>query len=153
MMKRNLLSMVYNNTTLSWRKTRRIGSSLIYSIYWSSTRLVIWGLTRLGIWSSRGGGGPTPFLPMGKLCLFPFFPMGKKYMEREGNEYFSLFFHILFFPFFPMGKNGKRHIFPMGKNGVGPPSSTRLVIWGIMGFNQVRNLAFNQVSVMGYDGV
>ena len=61
---------------------------------------------------------------MEKMCLFPFFPMkkmGKKYMEREGNEYFSLFFYILFFPFFPMGKNGKKHIFPMGKNGVGPP--------------------------------
>ena len=44
-------------------------------------------------------GGPTPFLPTGKLCLFPFLPMGKKYMEREENEYFSLFFHIFFFHF------------------------------------------------------
>ena len=73
-----------------------------------------------------GGRGVQPhFLAHGKIVSFPIFPHGKKwekkYMEREGNEYFSFFFHIIFFPFFPMGKNGKRHIFPMGKNGVGPP--------------------------------
>ena len=56
-------------------------------------------------WNNRGGG-PTPFLPMGKM-----------YMEREGKVFISLSFHILF----PMGKNGKRHIFPIGKNRVGPP--------------------------------
>ena len=70
-------------------------------------------------------GGPTPFLPMGKLCLFPFFPMGKKYMEREGNEYFFLFFHILFSPW---GKMGERQIFPMGKSGVGPPQDVRKIL-------------------------
>ena len=42
-------------------------------------------------------------------------------MEREGNEYFSLSFHILFFPFFAMGKNGKTHIFPWAKMGLDPP--------------------------------
>ena len=54
------------------------------------------------------------------MC-FSIFPMGKKYMEREGNEYFSLSFHILFFPFFPMGKNGKTHLFPWAKMGLDPP--------------------------------
>ena len=42
-------------------------------------------------------------------------------MEREGNEYFSLSFHILFFPFFLLGKNGKTHIFPWEKMGLDPP--------------------------------
>ena len=40
-----------------------------------------------------GGGGPNPFLPMEK-CVFPIFShgekWGKRYMEKEGNEYFSL---------------------------------------------------------------
>ena len=50
-----------------------------------------------------GVGGLTPFLTMGKICLFSFFPMeknGKKYiyMEREGKVFVSLSFHILFFP-------------------------------------------------------
>ena len=58
---------------------------------------------------SNLGGGSNPIFAHGKMCVFPW---GKKYMEREGNEYFSLSFHILFFPFFPMGKNGKTHIFP-----------------------------------------
>ena len=47
------------------------------------------------------------------MC-FPIFShgekWGKKYMEREGNEYFSLSFHMLFFPFFSMGKNGKTQL-------------------------------------------
>ena len=67
-------------------------------------------------------GGPTPFLPMEKCVLSHFFPwgkMGKKYTEREGNEYFSLSFHILFSPWGKMGK----HTFSMGKNGVGPPNT------------------------------
>ena len=42
-------------------------------------------------------------------------------MEREGNEYFSLSFRILFFPFFHMGKNGKTYIFPWAKLGLDPP--------------------------------
>ena len=66
----------------------------------------------------------NPIFAHGKMCFFPFFPMGKKYMEREGNEYFSLSFHTRFFPFFPMGKNGKRHIFSMAKNGFGPTPVT-----------------------------
>ena len=72
----------------------------------------------------QNGGGPTPFLPMEKCVFSHFFPwgkMGKKYMEREVNEYFLLSFHILFFPFFPMGKNGKTHIFPWEKMGLDPP--------------------------------
>ena len=72
-----------------------------------------------------GGGGSNPIFAHGKIVSFPIFPhgkkWGKKYMEREGNEYFSLFFLILFFPFFPMGKNGKRHIFPWAKMGLDPP--------------------------------
>ena len=43
------------------------------------------------------------------LSIYFFFhvsPWGNKYIEREGKEYFSLSFHILFFPFFPIGKNG-----------------------------------------------
>ena len=39
------------------------------------------------------GGGSNPIFAHGK-CVF--FTMGKKYMEREGNEYSSLSFHILF---------------------------------------------------------
>ena len=61
--------------------------------------------------------GPTPFLPMGKMCLFPFSPwgkIGKKYMERDGNEYF--------FPYFsPWGKMGKDTFFPWAKMGLDPP--------------------------------
>ena len=72
-----------------------------------------------------GGEGPTPLLLMEKCVFSHFFPMGKnggkKYMEREGNEYCSLSFHILFFPFVPIGKNGKAHIFPWAKMGLDPP--------------------------------
>ena len=82
-----------------------------------------------------GGGGSNPIYAHRKMCVFPFFPMGKneekKYMEREGNEYFSLSFHILFFPFFPMGKNGKTHIFPCAKMGLDPPpnySATHVIL-------------------------
>ena len=57
------------------------------------------------------------------MC-FPIFSheekWGKKYMEREGNEYFSLSFHI-FFPIFPHGEKWENTHFSMGKNGVGPP--------------------------------
>ena len=45
------------------------------------------------------GGGPTPFLPMGKLCLFPFFPMGKM---------------------------GKDTFFPWAKMGLDPPNTYRM---------------------------
>ena len=74
---------------------------------------------------SYGGGGLQPhFCPWKNVC-FPIFShrekWGKKYMEREGNEYFSLSFHILFFPFFPMGKNRKAHIFIWAKMGLDPP--------------------------------
>ena len=75
-------------------------------------------------------GGPTPFLSMEKCVFSHFFPwgkMGKKYMEREGNEYFSLSFHIIFFPFFPMGKNGKTHIFPWAEMGLDPPTPYALL--------------------------
>ena len=62
------------------------------------------------------GGGPTPFLPMGKMCHFPFFSifpwekMGEKYMEREGNEYFSLSF-----PIFPHGEKWEKTHFSHGQ--------------------------------------
>ena len=65
------------------------------------------------------------------IYFFSHFPhgekWGKKYMESEGNEYFSLSFHILFFPFFPMGKNGKTHIFPWAKMGLDPPPINRVM--------------------------
>ena len=70
-------------------------------------------------------GGVQPHFCLWKNVCFPIFShgekWGKKYMEREGNEYFSLSFHILFFPFFPMGKNGKVNIFPWAKMGFDPP--------------------------------
>ena len=72
----------------------------------------------------NSGGGSNPFLPMEKCEFSHFFPwgkMGKKYMEREGNEYFSLSFHILFFPIFPHGEKWESTHFSMGKIGVGPP--------------------------------
>ena len=54
------------------------------------------------------GGGPAPFLPMGKMCLFPFFPMGKMakkvYRTRGKSIHFPLFPYT--FHNFPMGKNG-----------------------------------------------
>ena len=68
---------------------------------------------KVALMECMGGGGSNPIFAHGKMCVFPFFShgekWGKQYMEREGNEYFSLSFHILF-----------SH-FSMGKNGVGPP--------------------------------
>ena len=93
----------------------------------------------------KNWGGPTPFMPMGKLCLFPFspfFPMGKNYMEREGNEYFPSL-SIYFFPIFPMGKNGKRHIFPWAKMGLDPSPKLLLVyltIMRLLSISPLRNL-------------
>ena len=78
------------------------------------------------------GGGPTSFLPMGKMCLFPFFPMGKNekkvYGKRGKRIHFPLFPYT-FFPWGKMGKNRKRHNFPMGKNGVGPPTFCRALLY------------------------
>ena len=55
------------------------------------------------------GGGVQPYFCPWENCVFshfsPWEKMGKKYMEREGNEYFSLFFH---------------------KNGDGPPKPCRI---------------------------
>ena len=46
------------------------------------------------------GGGSNPIFAMAKMCLFPFFPMGKngkkRYMEKEGKVFISFSFHILF---------------------------------------------------------
>ena len=50
-----------------------------------------------------GGGWSNPIFAHGKCVFFHFFPWGKKYMEREGNEYFSLSFHN--------GKMGKHTFF------------------------------------------
>ena len=55
-------------------------------------------------------GGSNPIFAHGKMC-FPIFSHGEKYMEREGNEYFSLSFHILFSHFSPWGKMGKHTLF------------------------------------------
>ena len=71
-----------------------------------------------------GGGGRTPFFLMEKCVLSHFFPWekwGKKCMEREGNEYFSLSFHILFSHFSPWGKMGKHTFFLGQKWGWTPP--------------------------------
>ena len=74
-----------------------------------------------------GGGGVQPHFCPWKNVSFPISShgekWGKKYMEREGNEYFSLSFHILFFPFFfSHGEKWENTHFSMGKNGVGPPN-------------------------------
>ena len=49
-------------------------------------------------------GGSNPIFAHGKNVSFPIFPHGKKYMEREGNEYFSIYFFFHFFPFSPLAK-------------------------------------------------
>ena len=80
-----------------------------------------------------GGGGSNPIFAHGKMC-FPIFShgekWGKKYMEREGNEYFSLSFHILFFPFSPWGKMGKHTFFHGQKWGWTPPNTCRIIFSG-----------------------
>ena len=61
-------------------------------------------------------GGSNPIFPMGKICLFPFFHIGKNgrkvHMEREGKAFVPLSFHILFFHFCPCEKMGKDTNFP-----------------------------------------
>ena len=65
------------------------------------------------------GGGSNPIFAHRKNVVFPIFSRGgKKYMEREGNEYFSLSFHILFSPW---GKMGKHTFFHGQKRGLDPP--------------------------------
>ena len=68
-----------------------------------------------------GGGGVQPHFCPWKNVFSHFFPWGKKYMEREGNEYFSLSFHILFSHFSPWGKMGKHTFFHGQKWGWTPP--------------------------------
>ena len=63
-------------------------------------------------------GGSTPFLPMEKCLFSHFFPWGKwgkKYMEREGNEYFSLSFHIVF-SHFSRGEKWEKKYMERGGN-------------------------------------
>ena len=79
-----------------------------------------------------GGGGagrsPIPFLPMGKMCLFPFSPFflmgknGKKSIlkEREMNTFPSLSIYC-FSPFSPWGKMEKYTFFPWAEMGLDPP--------------------------------
>ena len=55
-----------------------------------------------------GGGGPTPFLPMGKLCVFPFFPMGKNGEKVYGKRGKRILFPLFPYTFFPMGKNREK---------------------------------------------
>ena len=70
--------------------------------------------------SSLVGGVQPHFCPWKNVCFPIFSPWGKKNMERERNECFSLSFHILFFHF-PHGEKWENTHFSMGKNGVGPP--------------------------------
>ena len=65
---------------------------------------------------SLGGGGSNPIFAHGKMCVFPFFPMGK---NGKKSIHFPLFPYT-FFPFFPWEKWENTH-FSMGKNGFGPP--------------------------------
>ena len=77
-----------------------------------------------------GGGGFNPIFAHGKMCVFPFFPMGKngkKSIWKEGKVFISLSFHILFSPFFPMGKNRKTHIFPWAKMRLDPPPHPNII--------------------------
>ena len=56
-------------------------------------------------------GGLTPFLPMGKVCLFP---SGEKYIEKRGKRIL-----FLLFPY---------TLFPWAKMGLDPPYSLHLLI-------------------------
>ena len=66
----------------------------------------------------------------------------KKYMEREGNEYFSLSFHILFFPFFPWGKMGKHTFFHGQKWGWNPP---HIIIYR---YNYIHYIGYNKIKAI-----
>ena len=48
-------------------------------------------------------GGPTPFFPMGKLCLFPWQKMGEKGIWKERESIRFPFFPYTFFPWEKMG--------------------------------------------------
>ena len=62
-------------------------------------------------------GGVQPHFCPWENCVFshfsPWEKMGKKYMEREGNEYFSLFFHILLYPPPQLISDSKMYLFLM----------------------------------------
>ena len=68
-----------------------------------------------------GGGGSNPIFAHGKMCVFPFFPMGKNGKKVYGKRGKSIHFPLFPYTFFPMGKNGKTHIFPWAKMGLDPP--------------------------------
>ena len=68
----------------------------------------------------------NPIFAHGKMCVFPFFPMGKSgeksiWKEREMNTF--PFLSIYFFPHFSHGEKWEKTHFSMGKNGVDPPVS------------------------------
>ena len=73
-------------------------------------------------------GGSNPIFAHGKnVSFFPFFPMGKKYMAREGNEYFSQLFPYTFFPIFSHGEKWEKTHFSHGQKwGWTPPPSPTL---------------------------
>ena len=77
----------------------------------------------IAFYPNMGGGGPTPFLSMGKMCLFPFFPNGengKKSIWKKREKYS---FPSLSIYFFPMGKNGKTQFSHGQKWGWTPPNT------------------------------
>ena len=73
----------------------------------------------LYIW---GGGESNPIFAHGKMCVFPFFPMGKTGKEREKYSFPSL--SIYPYPHFsPWEKMGKHTFFHWQKWGWSPPPS------------------------------
>ena len=67
------------------------------------------------------GGGSNPIFAHGKMCVFPYFPMGKMGKKVYGKKGKNIHFPLFPYTFFPMEKNGKTHIFPWAKMGLDPP--------------------------------
>ena len=70
-------------------------------------------------------GGSNPIFAHGKMCVFPFFPIGengKKSIWKEREKYSFPSLSIYFFPhFFPWEKMGKDIFFHRQKWGWTPP--------------------------------
>ena len=93
-------------------------------------------------------GGSNPIFAHGKMCVFPFFPMGKNgeksiWKEREMNT---------FFPIFPHGEKWENTHFSMGKNGVGPPSICHFSGFHFIEFCPPAFLTLSQNSAQKGDG-
>ena len=54
------------------------------------------------------GGGPTPFLPMGKMCLSHFSPWGKMGKKVYGKRGKSIHFPLFPYTFFPIFSHGQK---------------------------------------------